>query len=157
MKRLFGALIATVLIAVMSTGIALANHAIAGDNVAPNANAHWQVDGNPKCGDATAGGFTLKIDASILGVGNYGPIDITAYDGKHVSWAINAAYLNTYDANLVIVKGGPTAIIYQYTDPGDDADTNLTAPQNPNGAGPKYYGISHVDFCFDAKGTVGAG
>lgn len=147
----------------MTTGVALANHAIGGDpTVAPKSNSHQYVAGNPKCGEAPAGGFSLEIDAANLGVGTYGPIDITFYDGKYVSWAINAAYLDTYDADMVIVKGGPNAIIYQYspladdpTNPGggpDDSDTRLTAPRNFNGAQPKYYGISHVDFCFDPKG-----
>lgn len=71
---------------------------------------------------------------------------------RYVSWAINAAFLNTYDANVVIVMGGPNAISYSYTDSNDDSDTRLTAPRNFNGAQPKYYGISHVDFCFDPKG-----
>ncbi len=151
MKKLLSALSAAALIAVMTTGVALASHKIAGDTVALNANSHAFIAGNPKCGEAPTGGFSLKIEAEDLAVGNYGPIAITFYDGKYVSWAINAAYLNTYDANTVIVKGGPNAIIYTYTDPGDDWDRRLTAPQNFNGAGPKYYGISHVDFCFDAK------
>lgn len=150
MKRLIGALAAASLIVVAMSSVTLASHAIAGDNVAPNSNSHEQVAGNPKCGETPDGGFSLKIDADDIAVGNYGPIDITAYDGKHISWAINAAFLDTFDANLVIVKGGPNAIIYHY-DTLDDWDTNLTAPQNPNGAGPKYYGISHVDFCFDPK------
>ena len=162
MKRLLGALGAAALVAVMTTGVALANHAIAGDTVAPKSNSHAYVAGNPKCGETPAGGFSLKIEADVLAVGNYGPIDITFYDGTYVSWAINAAYLDDYDANQVIVKGGPNAIIYQYSsafpdltnpagDLADDSDTRLTSPQNPNGRGPKYYGISHVQFCFDPK------
>lgn len=176
MKRMLSALAAASAVIVMMSGIALATHAIAGDTVAPNSNSHQYVAGNPKCGEPEVGGLALKIDADDLGVGNYGPIDITYYDGKYVSWAINAAYLGTYDAGTVIVKGGPNAIIYAYSalandatnplvpaglvggpavaDPAggpDDADYRLTSPQNYNGAGPKYYGISHVDFCFDAK------
>ena len=150
MRRLMGALAGAMLIAVMAAGSVTASHAISGDNVAPNANSHWQVDGNPRCGAAPSGGFNLKIEAEDLGVGNYGPIRITAYDGKHVSWRIRDAYLHTYDANLVIVKGGPTAMFYQY-DTNDDSDTRLTAPRNFNGAQPKYYGISHISFCFDPK------
>lgn len=154
MKRLFSALAAASLMAAMTAGVALANHAIAGDTVAPKSNSHTgggvfgNLPGNVTCG----GGYVLelKIEGEDLGVGTYGPIDITAYDGKHVSWAINAAYVNTYDANLVLVKGGPNTMGYSY-DTNDDWDTNLTAPRNPNGAQPKYYGISHVSFCFDPK------
>jgi hypothetical protein len=148
MRRLLSALAAVAMIGAFSTGAVLASHALSGDNVAPNSNSHEFVEGNPKCGAAPAGGINIKIEAEDLGVGNYGPIRITAYDGKHVSWAIRDAFLNTYDANLVIVKGGPNAIIYHY-DTFDDWDTDLTAPVNPNNG--KYYGISHVDFCFDKK------
>ncbi|MGK2852331.1 MAG: hypothetical protein ACSLFN_15680 [Candidatus Limnocylindrales bacterium] len=150
MRRLIGAMAGAVMIAIISTGMTFANHAISGDNVAPNANAHTYIAGNPKCGAAPDGGFNLKIEAEDLGVGTYGPIEITSYDGKYVSWKIAAGFTNVYDANTVIVKGGPNAIIYAY-DVWDDADTRLTSPRNYNGAQPKYYGISHVDFCFDPK------
>lgn len=161
MRKLFGAMAGATMIAIMATGMTFASHAISGDNVAPKANSHQYVAGNPSCGAASAGGINIKIEAEDLAVGNYGPIAITYYDGKYVSWEIRAAYLDTYDADMVIVKGGPNAIIYQYssladdpTNPDggpDDSDTRLTAPRNPNGAGPKYYGISHISFCFDAK------
>ncbi len=176
MKRLLGALAAASMIAVMATGVALATHVIAGDTVAPNSNSHLYVAGNPACGEPEEGGIAFRIEAEDLAVGTYGPIDITFYNGTYVSWAINAAFLGTYDAGTVIVKGGPNAITYDYSalandptnpfvshtlvggpaadDPAggpDDADYRLTSPQNPNGAGLKYYGISHVDFCFDAK------
>lgn len=158
MRRLIGALSGAALIAVMATGAAFASHYISPDssaNLAPNSNSHMQVDGNPRC---PAGQFfSNKIEAEDLGVGNYGPIRITYFDGKYVSWEIREAYLNTYDADVVIVKGGPTAMLYQYSasdrNPPDDWDTRLTAPRNPNGAGPKYYGISHIEFCFDPKAT----
>ncbi len=159
MRRLIGATATAIAIVALAAGGALANHAISGDTVAPNANSHSYVAGNPKCGETPTGGFSLKIEADDLGVGNYGPIRITAYDGKYVSWEIRSAYLHTYDADIVIVKGGPNAILYQYskedgvsnTEPADDSDTRLTAPRNLNGAQPKYYGISHIQFCFDPK------
>ena len=154
MKKLLSALSAAALIAVMTTGVALAGHAIPGDTVAPRSNSHTgggifgNIAGNVTCGGRYA--LELKIEADDLGVGTYGPIDITFYDGKYVSWAINAAYLHTYDANLVLVKGGPNTMGYSY-DSWDVWDTRLTAPRNPNGAQPKYYGISHISFCFDPK------
>lgn len=150
MRKLLGAMAGATMIAIMATGMTFASHAISGDNVAPNANSHVKVDGNPKCGEAPSGGINIKIEAEDLAVGNYGPIRITYYDGKYVSWEIRAAYLDTYDAGTVIVKGGPNAIIYSY-DVWDDSDTRLTAPRNFNGAQPKYYGISHISFCFDPK------
>ena len=176
MKKLLGAFAAASLVAVMVSSAALATHVIAGDTVAPNSNSHWGVAGNPDCGEPELGGIAFKIEGDVLGVGTYGPIDITYYDGTYLSWAINAAYLDTYDADIVIVKGGPNAIFYQYsaladdaTNPAvaaglpgvpaggdaaggpDDADYRLTSPYNPNGKGGKYYGVSHISFCFDAK------
>ena len=123
MKKLLSALSAAALVAVMTTGVALANHAIAGDTVAPKSNSHAYVAGNPKCGETPAGGFSLKIEADVLAVGNYGPIDITFYDGTYVSWAINAAYLDDYDANQV----------YQYS-PGGVFLQSFGAPGGMDGA-----------------------
>ena len=120
-------------------GAATASHTV-------TANDHNTILGNPKCPGGMA--YTLKIEAEDLGVGTYGAIQITGYDGKYVSWAIAPGYVDTYDANLVIVKGGPNAEIYQY-DTWDDYDNGLTAPMNPNSG--KWYGISHVQFCFDPK------
>ena len=173
MKKLLGALAAVSLIAVMTTGAAFASHAIAGDTVAPNSNSHTgggifgNIPGNVTCG--SVGEFQLKIEAEDIVVGGVygsfggfsGVIEITAFDGKFVSWAITDEFDgdgvndvlgagNGVDANLVLVKGGPNTMGYSY-DTFDDWDTNLTAPRNPNGAQPKYYGISHVSFCFDPK------
>jgi hypothetical protein len=136
--------IAVALASIMVLSIAGASVAV---SVAPNANdIHDPVAGNPRCpGDAA---YSLKIEAEDLAVGTYGAIDITAYNGTYVSWRINQAFLDTYDANLVIVKGGPNAALYYY-DTWDDADTNLRSPINPNNSKP--YGISHVSFCFDPK------
>ena len=150
MRRILSALAASMLVATLISGTVIAHDIIPGDTVAPKAHSHDTVAGNPKCGSAPRGGFNLKIEAEDLGVGQYGPITITAYDGKYVSWAITAGYENTFDANLVIVKGGPNAVFYTY-DAFDDSDIRLTAPRNYNGAQPKYYGISHVQFCFDPK------
>jgi hypothetical protein len=176
MKKLLSALAAASMIAVVMTSAALATHVIAGDTVAPNSNSHAFAAGNPACGAPEVGGINVKIEADVLAVGTYGPIDITYVDGTYFSWAINAAFLNTYDAGTIIVKGGPNAITYTYSAlandptnplvvaglPGipaggdaaggpDDADYRLTSPLNPNGKGDKYYGISHIEFCFDAK------
>jgi hypothetical protein len=127
---------------VLTLGIAGA--ATAGHTV--TANSHETVVGNPSCPGDSA--YKLKIEAEDLAVGSYGAINITAYNGTYVSWAIASGYLDTYDANLVIVKGGPNAEIYHY-DSWDDYDNGLTAPLNPNSG--KWYGISHVQFCFDPK------
>ena len=70
---------------------------------------------------------------------------------------VGIAQAIVHDPAVVIVKGGPISAIYTYDyNAGtsyDDADSNLAAPNNPNGGGqPKDYGISHIQFCFDLKG-----
>ena len=59
--------------------------------------------------------------------------------GTLVDWTSSAPI------DAVIVKGGPNANAYVY--PGESSgDTGLHAPFN----GPdKYYGLSHVNFCWD--------
>jgi hypothetical protein len=173
-KKLLSAIAAASLVAIMMTSGALAGHVIAGDTVAPNSNSHALIAGNPACGAVVGNGINVKIEADVLAVGTYGPIDITYVDGTYFSWAINAAFLGTYDAGSIIVKGGPNAIEYQYsalandpTNPAvaaglpgipaggdaaggpDDADYRLTSPLNARNG--KYYGISHIEFCFDEK------
>ncbi|MGH8914388.1 MAG: hypothetical protein ACRDZM_07725 [Acidimicrobiia bacterium] len=174
MKKLIGALSAASLIAVVMASGALASHVISGDTVAPNSNSHAFIAGNPACGAPAEGGINVKIESDVLAVGTFGPIDITYVDGTYFSWAINAAFLGTYDAGTIIVKGGPNAIEYTYsalandpTNPAvapglpgipaggdaaggpDDADYRLTSPLNDRNG--KYYGISHIEFCFDPK------
>ena len=150
MRRILSALATGLIVATMVSGTVIAHDIIPGDTVAPAAHSHDTVPGNPQCGTAPSGGFNKKIEAEDLHVGVYGPITITAVDGKYVSWAITPGYENTYDANLVIVKGGPNAVFYTYGTQ-EDSDVRLTAPRNYNGAQPKYYGISHIQFCFDPK------
>jgi hypothetical protein len=90
------------------------------------------VAGNPRCDG-------VKIEAENIQVGaTYGPVTITAYDGKYVS------FTSSEPIGLVIVKGGPNANLYDYN-PAVTSDSNLHAPYNPNSG--KYYGISHVNFC----------
>jgi hypothetical protein len=150
MRRFLSALATAAIATSLLSGTVIASHAITEDTVAPASLDHETVPGNPRCGSAPEGGFNLKIEADDLHVGNYGPINITAVSGKYVGWEIHPDYLHTFDANLVIVKGGPNAVIYEYGTL-EDSDVRLTAPRNYNGAQPKYYGISHIQFCFDPK------
>ncbi|MDA1062502.1 MAG: hypothetical protein O2895_06310 [Chloroflexi bacterium] len=108
--------------------------------------------GNYFCpGDTIAG---PKIDPGA----NYSDpyVQIENYNGKTFDWHFTWLGNQTYDMALVIVKGGPISAVYTYdyaANPAfDDADTNLAAPSNPNGRGPKDYGISHIQFCYDPKG-----
>jgi hypothetical protein len=142
MRRLKLAVLGGVIAAMGTVGMVSGGHTV-------TANDHGTIAGNPKCSDYGSWAFSLKLEAGVnLANGTFGPIVISNYNGTRLDWAIAAAYLHTYDANLVIVKGGPNAEVYEY-DTFDDWDQGLTAPVNPNNN--KYYGISHVSFCFDPK------
>jgi uncharacterized repeat protein (TIGR01451 family) len=60
-----------------------------------------------------------------------------------------------FSANLpivtVLVKGGPVGNTYAYA-PAVTTDAGLHAPVNPSND--KYYGLSHLVFCYSAKGTI---
>jgi hypothetical protein len=101
------------------------------------------MDGNPSCADLgypheikfdppapgskSAGGVTVDMS---LGADQYGTL---------VDWTSSAPI------DAVIVKGGPNALSYVYAG-GSSGDTGLHTPFN----GPeKYYGLSHVNFCWD--------
>ena len=130
------------------------------------ANSHELKAGNPDLCPATAGGVSFRVDASALTEGGEYPlgnplVKITGLDkdGGTLSWSLLPAAADTYDVAAVVMKGGPDAMIYYY-DSGngglDDSDTGITTPINTNGeVGPRPYGISHVDFCFDPKGGTG--
>jgi hypothetical protein len=50
--------------------------------------------------------------------------------------------------DAVIVKGGPNANVYRYSE--ETSDTNLRAPINESNGQP--YGLSHISFCYDVGG-----
>ena len=160
-RRLLSITAAGVALTLVLAGASLADHGYSG-----NADAHATIHGNPNC-SSIAGSFTsLKIDGSGFGNGTYGTaghpnlITISDYDSgvPSFSWSLHADALHDFDMAAVIVKGGPNAVVYVYdylTSGTDDSDSGLTTPINPNGAGPKFYGLSHVEFCFDPKGGGG--
>jgi hypothetical protein len=104
------------------------------------------VDGNRTCAFF---GYEneIKIQPVIAGAtGSLGSlsIEITAvYDeggGPLFDWEATGG---TVEA--VFVKGGPGGNLYEYV-PADDEDTRLHSPVNPQNH--KYYGLSHISFCF---------
>jgi hypothetical protein len=81
----------------------------------------------PSAGSKSGGGVTVDLS---LGSDQYGQL---------VNWS------SSKPIDAVIVKGGPNANAYVYAGE-SSGDTGLHAPFN----GPdKYYGLSHVDFCWD--------
>src|SRR5215218_2806804 len=81
----------------------------------------------PTAGSASGDGVTVDLS---LGSDQYGQL---------VDWT------SSKSIDAVIVKGGPNANAYVYAGE-SSGDTGLHAPFNGPG---KYYGLSHVDFCWD--------
>lgn len=107
-----------------------------------------KVDGNPRCADVQGSQSlrSLKIDPVNQGT--------TSFNGGSIS--VNGSYFSfTFPAgvDIVVVKGGPNASIYRYS-PEATGGTGLRAPINPDNGKP--YGLSHIDFCFDAESTTPA-
>ncbi len=150
----FAALLATLMLAPSALATEGDPGEPSGDGIQP-----IFVEGNPACGDIGYG-YGFKVDGSPNGTFTFandeGPpeleltggappdpnnsVTISNSDGTLFDWAA------TLGIDAVIVKGGPNADAYVY-DPEDTEDTALHAPVNP-GSG-EYYGISHIEFCYD--------
>lgn len=101
-------------------------------------------DNSDPCGD---GWHSIKFEGSQLGSGSEvtrsdGTLEvtITVTHGMYLEWSANLP------VNIVIVKGGPVANLYDYGSMGETDDALLHAPLNPNSQ--EYYGISYVSFCY---------
>ena len=105
------------------------------------------VAGNPTCGQLGAGWTEFKIEPVDDGTFTQGPLTVTIEvsdtdDGPVFDWTSN---IGVY---AVFVKGGPGGLLYVY-DPESTGDTGLHAPVNP--ANGKFYGLSHLSFCYDVE------
>jgi LPXTG-motif cell wall-anchored protein len=108
------------------------------------------VDDNPTCGDLAPEGVTwteVKVEPVEDGTFGDGTLEVTIEitetdDGDAVvfNWTSNIG------VDAVFVKGGDNGLLYVY-DPESTGDTGLHAPVNPNND--KFFGISHVSFCYD--------
>ena len=116
----------------------------------PGVDGITYVAGNPTC-PAGSTSFVVKVDPPANGT--FGFVQITNLNDTTFDWNIHPDYLSIVDADIVIVKGGPNALLYDYgsgTDgTADDSGTGLHAPVNAKNG--KYYGLSHITFCFDPK------
>lgn len=138
----------TALAALAAAG-ALAAPAFAG-TAPPPANPEF-VEGNPSCGDYGLLGFKPKAgvaEADPTGTyplpGTLGSVTVTENQaGTGIDWTATAGI------DKVIVKGGPNANVYTYI-PESFGDSNLVTPNNPNNQN-NPYGLSHVEFCYDAE------
>jgi len=114
----------------------------------------WQ-SGNAEfeCAEAGGGcGYAWKIDDPYNGTFTTGipdaNITILNYNGTSFSW--------TSDLEIckVIVKGGPSAYVYDYGT-GTCGDDLLLSPPNPKNKNGKHYGISHITFCYTDVSCLG--
>ncbi len=105
------------------------------------------VEGNPTCNDIVCGWDGFKIEpgpwAGTHNIDGLGTVTIEMVNDTHFNYTTSGVLINA-----VIVKGGPCANVYNYDSP-VTADTILGTPWNPNN-GDDYYGISHIDFCYEA-------
>lgn len=111
------------------------------------------IPGNPDCStiNSTAE-FSFKIQ----------PVEDGVYHDAGTGFWVEIDVRQTsdgpvfdFDANFpvvdVIVKGGPNANKYSY-EPPVTSDTGLHSPLNESNG--KYYGLSHISFCFDEGGSI---
>jgi hypothetical protein len=108
------------------------------------------VTGNPTCTDLGYD-FGFKVDPPASGtysIDGINTVTVTVNaDGTVFDWS------STLGMDAVIAKGGPVANVYIYDPPAEaTSDTGLHAPVNPSNG--KFYGLSHMEFCFDYEVTV---
>lgn len=149
MKRLL-ALGLAVISSLVFVAIALAGH-----GGAPTTTEFVQptvITGNVNaCPAGNEFQLNLDWDAGEVTVGVHGFIEITNVNAQAKTFDWELVDPTAVEENVIFVKGGPNTNKYDYTNPPIDAtgDTGLHAPVNHNNN--KYYGLSHILFCFDPK------
>jgi len=108
---------------------------------------------NPQVSSCPAGTVGYKYEPVVTGTGGDGTlsVNVTVNDTDQTAdWSSNLPVVTLF------VKGGPVGNEYKY-DPPATSDTGVHAPVNPNNG--KYYGLSHLVFCYEKplppeKGTI---
>lgn len=105
---------------------------------------------NPQVGDCPTGSVGWKYEPVASGTVGDGTLSVTVTvndtsEGETFDFSSNLPIVT------VFVKGGPVSNRYVY-DPAVTSDSGLHAPVNPNSG--KYYGLSHIVFCYSTKGTI---
>jgi hypothetical protein len=126
-------LVAVVVLLVSAPAYAVDPEFVAGNPTCPVGTIEFKLDFTPASGvyDDPNSNLVItiqRVDDAI---------------GQVFNWSSNLGI------DVVIVKGGPNANVYTYS-PEASGDSLLHAPLN----GDKYYGISHVSFCFDYEVDV---
>ena len=150
-KKIAPYLIVPVVVVMVLLGLAVATGPAAATHVDPT----FEPD-NPTCSDLTPPGttwFELKVEPVVDGQYSDGfltvTIDVRDTDsGPVFDWSSNIG------VDAVFVKGGPNGNLYQYDPPGPEetSDTGLHAPVNS--ANDKFFGLSHISFCYDVVPSV---
>lgn len=118
-----------------------------------------EIQGNPDCTLLQPDDFLFEekqdppSDAEIELVHNglRGSVEVTVYT-QAGNEKFDFLFSGDFVAAAVIVKGGPKANLYDYTQAGGaDADTGLRAPIR---AGNRSFGLSHISFCIDEAETT---
>lgn len=149
LRRLATVVAATTALALAGAAPALAQTEQPGPPSGNGVQPEW-VEDNPDCEDlldATDYLFEHKtgvpkdetIQLSDDGLSGSVTVDV------HPDATFDFEFTGDFVAAAVIVKGGPNANFYDYRPDGEDADTGLHAPVNPNTS--KFYGLSHISFC----------
>jgi hypothetical protein len=129
--------------------------------IAPAANADGTpVSGNKNCRDLIEGKPELRIENPATGSYTDGTLTVAlsvytlaADDPSHPGNQTGSPVFDfTATGGSVVgiaVKGGPNTNFYDYRPNGVTSGTKLHAPVNPNNG--KFYGLSHVSFCYEPK------
>ncbi len=111
------------------------------------------VDGNPTCGTLDPGTTELKVEPVNSGTYTDGTLTVTIAvrntdDGQVIDFTSNIG------VDSVFVKGGSNGNFYNYQDTigENNSDTDLHSPVN--GDDGKFFGLSHVSFCYDVTASV---
>jgi len=102
------------------------------------------VAGNPTCASINPGWDELRVNGSTSGTYTDGTLTVDAtFSSTPADGSL--AWSSDLGVDAVLVKGGADASLYASHSEAT-SDSGLTAPLNPvNG---KYFGISHVSYCY---------
>ena len=121
------------------------------------------IAGNQNCADVVAGAQELKIDPPRDGTFNRGTFSVTVNvrtlgsdDPNHSGNQTGSSVVDFTVTGAVVVavavKGGPNTNLYDYRPGSVTTGTALHSPVNPNNL--KFYGLSHISFCYVPAGTT---
>lgn len=118
------------------------------------------IPGNPKCQDLFPNNPNIrefKLEDGQLKSGTYtSPDGFLTVKLTTTPDPLGRGQLIAFETNIgvdgVFVKGGPGGNFYNYEPTEVTLDTGLHTPVNPNNG--KFYGISHISFCYDVDPAI---